>query len=191
MNVNNPILKGMHAIFHNITRNVVFYSSDMTPIDHKGRVFNTELKAALGIPQEVNNMYEYTLLLGADYSRLKMLTIVSACSDVEFLLKQYIENYYDTNANKPKNFYQRLDDVNNQIFTNKGVDLNRHSFFNKIKIAFQVRHICIHNMGFVDESFKQKTGLDLPIDTKFDIDNTFINETFTAIEELILLLDRL
>ncbi len=56
----------------------MFYSSDMTPTDHQGRVFNTELKIALGIPREVNNMHEHTLLLGADYSRLKMLTIVSA-----------------------------------------------------------------------------------------------------------------
>ncbi|MCZ2100926.1 MAG: hypothetical protein LC107_05260 [Chitinophagales bacterium] len=174
-NINNPILKGMHAIFLDITRNVVFYSSDMIPIDHKGRKFTPELKAALGIPQEINNWYEYTIHLGSDYSRLKMLTIISACSDVEFLLKLFIENYYDTSANRPKNFYQRLDDVNNQIFITKGADLNSHSFFNKIKLAFQVRHICIHNMGFIDESFNQKTGLNLQIDSQFEIDNNFIN----------------
>ena len=190
-NINNPILKGIHAIFNNITRNVVFYSSDITPIDHKGRILNTELKTALGIPQEINNLYEYTLHLGSDYSRLKMLTIISACSDVEFLLKLFIESYFDTNANKPKNFYQRLDEVNNQIFIPKGIDLNNHLFFSKIKLAFQVRHICIHNMGFIDESFNQKTGLNLQIDSQFEIDNNFINETFSAIEELILFLDTL
>lgn len=190
-NINNPILKGMHAIFNNITRNVVFYSSDIIPIDHKGRILNTELKAALGIPQEINNLYEYTIHLGSDYSRLKMLTIISACSDVEFLLKLFIENYYDTNANKPKNFFQRLDDVNNKIFIKKGVNLNNYAFFNQIKLAFQVRHICIHNMGFVDDSFNQKTGLNLRIDSQFEINNDFINQTFSAVEELILFLDTL
>lgn len=190
-NVNNPILKRMIAMFNNITRNVVFYSSDMTPIDHKGRIFDTELKKALGIPQEINNMYEYTVHLGSDYSRLKMLTIISACSDVEFLLKLFIENYYDKNAKVSKNFYQRLDEVNNRIFTPKGVDLNNYIFFNKIKLAFQVRHICIHNMGFVDESFNHKTGLNLQIDSNFNIDNNFINEIFIAIEELIMFLDTL
>ncbi|WP_111395127.1 hypothetical protein [Algoriphagus aquaeductus] len=191
MNLNNPILKRMHAMLHNITRNVVFYSSDMTPIDHQRRLFDSEMKTVLGIPQEVNNMYEYILFLGSDYSRLKMLTIVSACTDVEFLFKQYIENYFDTSAKKSKNFYQRLDDVNNQIFVIKGIDLNDFSFFSRIKLAFQVRHICIHNMGFIDEGFNQKTGLDLPIDSKFDINNTFINETFEAIDQLIGFLDSL
>ena len=83
-NINNPILKGIHARYNNITRNVVFYSSDITPIDQKGRIFTSELKTALGIPQEINNWYEYTIHLGSNYSRLKMLTIISACSDVEF-----------------------------------------------------------------------------------------------------------
>jgi len=189
--IKNPILKGMHATFNTITRNVVLYSSDMTPIDHKKRIFTAEFKTALGIPKEINNWYEYTIHLGSDYSRLKMLTIISACSDVEFLLKLFIENHYDTNANKPKNFYQRLDDVNNQIFITKGVDLNNHPFFNKIKLAFQVRHICIHNMGFADESFNKKTGFNMQIDSQFEIDNNFINQTFDAIEELIFFLDTL
>ena len=46
-------------------------------------------------------------------------------------------------------------------------------------------------MGFIDESFNQKTGLNLQIDSQFEIDNNFINETFSAIEELILFLDTL
>ncbi|OAB30524.1 hypothetical protein SAMN05444395_1113 [Flavobacterium fryxellicola] len=189
--LSNPILKGAHAIFNNITRNVVLYSSDMIPIDHQGRIFSNELKEALGIPIEIKNFYEYTISLGSDYSRLKMLTIISACSDVEFLLKHFIENYYDITENKTKNFYQRLDDVNRNVFIKKGVDLNNEVFYKKIKLAFQVRHISIHNMGFIDEGFNQKTGLNLPINSKFEINNIFINESFDAIEELILFLDTL
>ncbi|MDQ0783070.1 hypothetical protein [Chryseobacterium sp. W4I1] len=189
--LNNPILKGMHAIFNNITRNAVFYSSDMIPIDHKNRIFPSDLKTSLGIPENINNWFDYTISLGTNYSRLKMLTIISACSDVEFLLKKFIEEYYDTNANMNKNFYQLLDDVNKEIFIPKGINLNNESFFEKIKIAFQVRHISIHNMGFVDETFNQKTNLNLPLDTEFEIDNVFINDTFDAIEQLIQFLDNL
>ena len=46
-------------------------------------------------------------------------------------------------------------------------------------------------MGFIDESFNQKTGLNLQIDSQFEIDNNFINQTFSAIEELIIFLDTL
>lgn len=191
MKLNNLTLRGMHAFFNNITRNAVFYSSTMVPIDHKKRVFTTELKESLGIPNEIDNWYDYNISLGTDYSRLKMLTIISACSDVEFLLKLFIENHYQSNIEVHKSFYQRLDDVNKKVFIPKGVDLDNEGFFKIIKLAFQVRHIAIHNMGFIDEGFIKNTGLKLDVNTKFIIDDNFINSTFDAIEELILFLDKL
>jgi hypothetical protein len=187
----NPLLRKMFAVFNNVTRNVVHYSSDMIPIDHKGRVFSDSLKSSLGIDSQINNMYEYQLSLGSDYSRLKMLTIVSACSDVEFLLREFIENSYENGINKPKNFYQRLDDVNKQFFVPKGVNLDSEEFFPKIKLGFQIRHICIHNMGYVDENFNKNTGLNLIVGSKFNMDNVTMEDFLTAIEKLIFFLDRL
>ncbi|WP_312172254.1 hypothetical protein [Chryseobacterium sp.] len=189
--LNNPILNTLNATFNNVTKNAVFYSTAIIPQDHRSRIFNDDVKKTFNIPEQVNNWYEYTIYLGSDYSRLRMLTIISACSDIEFLLKTFIEKYFDTSISKSKNYYQKLDLVNKEIFIPNGIDLDSYEFFKKIKIAFQLRHICIHNMGFIDETFIKNTGLSLTLDQQFEISDAFINEIFDAIEELFGLLDTL
>ena len=73
------------------TNNTLFQMADTAPIIDKKTVFNDDLKIALGIPMHIKNWYELKVNLGV-YERLFQMTIISICSDIEFMFKDLFIN---------------------------------------------------------------------------------------------------
>ncbi len=187
----HPIIQRNYLSFLNQTNNLVYYAADFIPIDHKLRKLTTEVKQGLGLPEHLNNFYEYQIGTGYGYSRLQYLTITSICSDTEFLLKDICENFFKPQIKRPKNYFQKLDIVNSENFIPRGKDLNQFSEFNTLKLGFQIRHISIHNMGFVDVAFNKNTGMTLPIDQPFPMTAEIMRQHTGAFQSFIDKLDNI
>lgn len=183
----NHIIQQNYLSFLNQTNNLMMYAADFIPIDHQLRSFSPTLRAGLGLSDNIKSMYDYQMATGFGYTKLKHLTIISICSDIEILLKDISEKHFKL-PKKPKNYYQKLESVNKEIFIPHDINLNSVDSFQTLKYGFQLRHIFIHNMGFVDERFNRMTNENLQVDTPFPLTREIMNEQINAFK---LLLDNL
>lgn len=187
----NNIIQRNYLRFLNQTNNLIYYAADYIPIDHQKRKLSQSFKDTFGLSESVDTMQDYQIFTGYGYSRMQELTVISICSDTEFLFKDICENLLYPSNKRAKNYFQKLDQVNNDNFIPNNIDLNIYSEFETLKFGFQLRHICIHNMGFVDETFNQKTNKNLDIDIPFPMTREIMVEQITAYNSFLEILDKL
>lgn len=105
-------------------------------------------------------MYDYRSQYNGIYDRLYQLCVVSLCSDIEFMFKCVFESL-KIEPGSGRGFYQRFRDVvcsleeNGYSFESVSDDLR------DLELAFNIRHIAIHNFGLTDNDFIRKTGSQL------------------------------
>tara|TARA_R110002050_G_C8826293_1_gene504811 strand:+ start:363 stop:950 length:588 start_codon:yes stop_codon:yes gene_type:complete len=170
------------------TSNTFFFLALTAANNDKNIKFNNELKRSLGMDLEIENFYDYKYRFGV-YDRIYEFVIISLCSDIEYLLKDLLPKII---PEKPFNFgfFQRLDEVFKE-FKNINFDFsNCKDEINDLKLAFQIRHICIHNMGYVDEGFLKKTKLNILVGSKFKISNELFLKIRNSYEFFLNCLDK-
>ncbi len=187
----NSIIQRNYLSFINQTNNLVYYAADSIPLDHQKRKIPSELKRALGLKEEIANFYDYQIETGFGFSKLQFLAIISVCADTEFLFKDLSENHFQLTAKRQNAYFQKIDQVNTDIFIPKNIDLRDYPEFDRLKLGFQLRHIAIHNMGYVDEAFNNKIGLSYEVDKPFPMSRELMVETLKAFEGLLDTLDQL
>ncbi|TKC89727.1 hypothetical protein FAZ69_12495 [Trinickia terrae] len=154
--------KNPHVLWHfdrvrEATNNMMFMFATTAENEDKRRAFDESIRTAMGWPPHVKNFYEYRMMFGGIYERLFQFCVISLCSDVEVFFKETFDKY-NYNKGKGSGFFQRLDDVISEL-TAAGFDFSSiQGSIDKLRLAFQIRHIGIHNMGVVDQGFVDKTG---------------------------------
>lgn len=175
--------KNRHVLQHfdrvrEATNNMMFMFAIRAKDLDRNLTFSSSLRASMGWPLHVENLYEYRMMYDGVYERLFQFCIISLCSDIEVFFKDTFDKY-----NYPRGsgngFFQRLDDVIAK-FESAGLDFAPiNGYVGKMRLAFQVRHIGIHNMGVADEGFVSKTGVG-SVGCVYLIDQTNYREMFDA-----------
>lgn len=173
-------LKNKHVRWHyqsvlERTNNLVFMHAITAASNDQRTEFPGE---RLGWHSDIKTWYDYRMMFGNVYDRLFQLCVISLCSDIELFLKQTFEKFNYQKGNG-RGFYQRFNDV---IATLKkaGHDFSAiEDSLMKIDFAFQVRHICVHNYGIVDESFLSKTKVG-KLGQTYEINQEQYREMFDA-----------
>ena len=161
------------------TNNLMFYFACTAESNDKQLVFSDSDRADLGWPSHVNNLYEYRMMFVGVYERLYQFCVISLCSDVEAFFKAIFEKH--GYAKGKGGFFQRFDDVIAAL-VGEGFDFSAvRDSMAQLRLAFQVRHIAIHNMGIADDSFINKTGLG-NVGRPFPIDQASYRKMFAAYE---------
>ncbi|HDR9093073.1 hypothetical protein QZM46_16300 [Burkholderia vietnamiensis] len=159
------------------TNNLLFSFATKAPQEDKALTFPAQLRANMGWPNHVHTMFDYRTMFGDIYDRLFQFCVISLCSDFEAFTKAVFEKYGYKKGNGA--FFQRIDDV---ILRLEGEGFNFLSIKNsldKLRLAFQVRHIGIHNIGIVDQGFNDKTGQGI-IGQPYPIDEASYREMYSA-----------
>ncbi|WP_214511946.1 hypothetical protein [Pseudomonas brassicacearum] len=139
---------------------------------------NESTRVSMGWPLHVKSMYDYRMMFGEVYARLFQFCVISLCSDAETFFKETFDRYGYIKG-KGKGFFQRFDDVISKLEA-AGLDFSPvQSSIEKIHLAFQIRHIGIHNMGIVDDDFSSKTGMG-SVGSVYPIDQNSYREMFVA-----------
>ncbi|WP_444448554.1 hypothetical protein [Pseudomonas kurunegalensis] len=188
--------KHPHTRWHFITvlertNNLVFMHATTAKDKDKSIIFNEEAKARLNWGKNINTLYDYRISFGIGdvYERLFQLCVISLCSDIELFFKKTFEVFKYEKNDKSRGFYQRFNDVI------KALKAAGHDFspiedkLSKINLAFQVRHICIHNYGIVDESFQNNTNTGKLGET-YAIEQEQFREMYDAHIDLLVHLDK-
>lgn len=182
-------LKSTHVREHYLTvlertNNLVFMYAITAASNDQKTNFPSE---TLGWGSKVKTWYDYRMMFGNVYDRLFQLCVISLCSDIELFLKQTFEKF-NYKKGKGRGFYQRFNDVIAAL-KDSGHDFSGiEESLKKIDFAFQVRHICIHNYGIVDETFFKKTKVGEP-GQNFEINQVQYREMFDAYVTLLKHLD--
>ncbi|WP_157076035.1 hypothetical protein [Erwinia persicina] len=125
----------------------------------KSFIVNPQVKQTMGWPAHVISMYDYRKMWGVDYDRLMHLCIISFCTEMEFMFKAIFTQYGYSTIGNAKGFYQRFSDVVTAL-TLVGINFSSiQPSLDRLNTAFQIRHMCIHNLGIVDQGFHNNTGL--------------------------------
>lgn len=156
-------LKNLHVRRHydrvrETTNNLIFMTALNAEQADRNMKFNDQARIAMKWPEHIKSMYDYRKMYGDVYARLFQLCVISLCSDVELFFKATFEKYGYAKG-KGSGFFQRLDEVIKRLEAIAFDFSNVQGAIEKIRLAFQVRHIGIHNMGVVDEDFVSKTGV--------------------------------
>lgn len=153
----NPLIQ-KHFVQLRESHNLIFQFASEAVDKDKAYVIEPTVRQMLNWPAHVETMYDYRTMWGVDYGRLMQLCIISFCAELEFMFKAIFTQYGFSTTGNPKGFYQRLDDVISCLAPH--IDLSSiQSAIKTLKTAFQIRHICIHNMGIADQNFINATGL--------------------------------
>lgn len=153
----NPLIQ-KHFVQLRESNNLIFQFASEAVEKDKSFIIDPNAKQAFGWPSYVESMFDYRTMWGVDYGRLMQLCIISYCAELEFMFKAIFTQYGFSTKGNLKGFYQRLNDVIDCLTPH--VDLSSiTSSIDTIKVGFQIRHICIHNMGIADQSFVTTTGL--------------------------------
>ncbi|MDH1530627.1 hypothetical protein [Pseudomonas mosselii] len=154
--------KNLHTLWHfdrtrEITNNLIFMFATTTETNDKKFFLNDTVKKSLGWPESINTLYDYRRMFGDVYERIFQFCVISLCSDVEAFFKDTFDKFGYTKGSG-SGFFQRFDDVI-AVLRTAGYDFSDidQKLIN-IRLAFQVRHIGIHNNGIVDQSFFDKTN---------------------------------
>lgn len=159
-----------------------------TPNKDKTMIYDDEIKKLLNLPSNINTEYDLKKNSGA-YERLWDILIISLCADIEFFFKSLFLKYYKDEELKNA-FFQRINDViklletKNLDFTDIKNDINR------LDECFQIRHIAIHNMGFVDERFKSKINTNHNINTKYIVNQNIYLSFSESYSNLLTCIDK-
>ena len=149
--------------------------------------FPQKVKDALNLPPEITSFYDMKKDAGV-YDRLFDLTIISLCSDIEFFFKDLFSSIVPT-IKINRGFYQRIEDVIKELEKHE-FSFNENSEDIKTLVeAFQVRHISIHNMGYVDEGFIAKTSTDKRVGEKYIVDQDFYKKALHSYSNLLECID--
>lgn len=165
------------------TNNTVFYNATTSPLEDQKFQFPQKVKEALNLPPEMTSFYEMKKDAGV-YDRLYDLTIISLCSDIEYFFKDLFPNI------KPKikidrGFYQRFNDVIKEL-EKHGYSFQEMSEDLKVLIeAFQVRHIAVHNMGYVDEAFVSQASTEKKVGEKYIVTQDFYKKAISSYYNLL------
>jgi hypothetical protein len=187
-NLNSSLLRRHFISAREGTNNLLFSLAIETPIRDKQRPFPPQLVQVLNLPTEIQNFYDYRSRFPDIYNRLYQFCVISLCSDIEKLFRDLFRERGYTPGNG-RGFYQRFDDVIAALVAN-GHDLS--SIVNqcdKLRFAFQIRHICIHNLGEVDQRFIDATGYSGSVGDVYQLDETTYREMYEAYESLLATLD--
>lgn len=140
------------------TNNILFKQACTIVDEDKRFIFNQQINVGLGWGSSIQTMYDYRMMMSpAIYDRLYQVCVISLCSDIEFMFKSIFDRYgYQKGSGT--GFFQRFDDVI-KVLNSQGFDFtNISSHIDNLKLAFQIRHIGIHNMGYADAAFVNNTG---------------------------------
>ncbi len=155
---NNALTK-KHFIQLRESHNLIFQFAVQAEDKDKAYMIDPTFRSMMRWPSHVQNMYDYRTMWGVNYNRLMQLCIITFCSELEFMFKAIFTHYCYPIKGREKGFYQRFGDVIVAL-TNAGIDFSSiQPSVDELDTAFQIRHICIHNMGIADQTFFDKTGL--------------------------------
>ena len=165
------------------TNNTVFYNAIRSVTDDKKMIIPENIKLSLNLPDDIKSFYDQKKHSGA-YERLWDFTIISLCSDIEYFLKDLF-SYMFSNEKFSFGFYQRFSDVIEYL---KKENFHLSSISNeieKITECFQVRHIAIHNMGYADDMFINKTNFSINENEKFIVTQEIYRGFYDAYMEFL------
>lgn len=158
--------------------------------DKSGEVYESG-RRAMGWPDTITNWYNYRKMWGVDYNRLFHMCLISHCSELEFFFKTLFDKYPHLPKQK-SNFYQKFFLVIKEL-EESGIDFSSlQGEIDQIKIAFQVRHIGIHNMSIVDEDFQRNTnglGASGMLGQPYVVDQALIVKIASATDKILKHLD--
>jgi len=141
------------------SHNLIFQFAVQAEVKDKQNIVNPQVKQMMGWPAHVNTMYDYRTMWGVDYERLMHLCIISFCTEMEFMFKAIFTKYGYSTTGNAKGFYQRFSEVVTAL-SSAGINFSTiQPSLDRLNTAFQIRHICIHNLGIVDQGFHNNTGL--------------------------------
>lgn len=186
--------KHPHTRWHYITvlertNNLIFMHAITAKENDKSFIFNEEATKKLNWDKSIKTMFDYRMSFGIGdvYERIFQLCVISLCSDIELFFKKTFE-IFEYKKGSGKGFYQRFDDVIKALKT-AGHDFSPiEERLSKINLAFQVRHICIHNYGIVDDDFQKNTNTGKLGET-YVIEQEQYREMYDAYVALLLHLD--
>lgn len=185
----NALILSHYDRVREVTNNLMFGFATTAPDNDKKRGVNEFLRTNMGWPRHVTTLYDYRVMFPGVYERLFQFCIISLCSDAEIFFKALFDKY-EYPKGSGLGFFQRIDDVFAAL-KNEGIDfLPIQSSIENLQLAFQIRHIGIHNMGVVDDNFIKKTGKGTA-GASFLIDQKSYREMFEAYEKLLGYLDGL
>lgn len=139
------------------TNNLLFYFASTAPMEDQRRKLPESVVHALGLPSDVQSMYDYRSRYNGIYDRLYQQCVVSLCSDIEFMFKCVFERL-QIQPGSGRGFFQRFRDVVSLLEEN-GYNFEAVSDqISELEVAFNIRHIAIHNFGLTDEEFIRRTG---------------------------------
>lgn len=152
------IIELHRVIFTSTTNNLVRYWEHNTILDLKKRAYPEDLKASLNIPDKIKTFYDfYSECIPEAFTRYRSMVMISMCSNIECFFKDFFKVLFPHESFK-NGFFQRMSDVKVKL-TTQGIDLKNYKDFYLIENLFQIRHIFVHNLWFVDQDFIKKTGL--------------------------------
>lgn len=156
VNLRSELLRNHYLRSLEGTNNLLFFFASLAPIQDKSRKLPPELIGALNLPPEIKSMYDYRCRYNGIYDRLYQHCIISLCSDIEYMFKELFVNR-GIIQNSGRGFFQRFTEViqvlkcNDFDFTAIDQDLKN------LRLAFSIRHISIHNFGYIDQDFINQT----------------------------------
>ncbi len=167
----------------------MFKAAIEIPIQEKQKRIPQELKKVFNLPNDVHTFYDLKIRSGVPaYERMFQLVIISLCSDVEFFLKDLFSKR-NPEGSHPNGFYQRFDEVIPEL-KKLGLEFSDiQNDIDNILEAFQIRHICIHNLGFVDKGFKEKISSSLQIGDMYVVTQEIYKKFFDSYCEFLAAID--
>lgn len=120
----------------------------------------TKIVTGLGLPSSIKTMYDYRIHFDVDYDRLYQFCVINLCTEIEYFFKE-LYNFFSLTkpATEKGNFFQRFRSVIKDLEGNHSVNFDSVRIeIDDVALAFQIRHLCIHNMGIVDSDFHSKTA---------------------------------
>lgn len=186
--LHNPLVREHYVRSLEGTNNLLFYFASTVQIDDKQRKFPPSLVKALGLPVSITSMYDYRAQDSGIYERLYQHCVISLCSDIEFMFKSLF-SYLRISSGGGRGFFQRFEDVIKAL-ESKGISFSEcDKDLARLKLAFGIRHISIHNFGIIDDSFIKQTGLAIRVGTFYTLGRTQFKEMFESYCALLRALD--
>jgi hypothetical protein len=166
------------------TNNLLFYLASTAEIGDKKIKFPPAVITSLGLPPDIKTMFDYRSRYPGIYNRLHQFCVISLCADIETFFKAlFFERSYT--PGKGRGFFQRFDDVISKL-TSIGFDFTAlSSELRHLKRAFLIRHICIHNLGRVDQEFADTTKLPVTVGDLYALTQEEYRSMFDAYEILL------
>lgn len=167
--INHPLLREHFVRSLEGTNNLLFYFATSAPIHDKQMKFSPDLVRSLNLPSSITSMYDYRSQHSGIYDRLYQHCVISLCSDVEFMFKALF-SALNLSPGPGRGFFQRFESVI-RLLESTGLTFEPiGESIDQLRLAFSVRHISVHNFGFVDRSFIECTGLSMEVGEQYPVD---------------------